>query len=191
MQVADPVVTFCETVVDTSSMKCFAETPNKRNKITMVSFSWVHSLYLLWTFPVLIFICKCKQLICYRTFCLYGMMQLAEPLEKGLAEDIENGLVSLDSRQKEITDFFRQRYQWDVLAARSIWAFGPDKQVICHKLLTGATLVILYSFSLFLEINEPTVLLDPQSISVLVFAVDFDLFLLHELSDYSSAFSFD
>jgi hypothetical protein len=119
------------------------------------------------------------------------MMQLAEPLEKGLAEDIENGLVSLDSRQKEITDFFRQRYQWDVLAARSIWAFGPDKQVICHKLLTGATLVILYSFSLFLEINEPTVLLDPQSISVLVFAVDFDLFLLHELSDYSSAFSLD
>uniref|UniRef100_A0A453SG76 Tr-type G domain-containing protein n=1 Tax=Aegilops tauschii subsp. strangulata TaxID=200361 RepID=A0A453SG76_AEGTS len=89
VKVADPVVTFCETVVDTSSMKCFAETPNKRNKITM----------------------------------------LAEPLEKGLAEDIENGLVSLDSRQKEVTDFFRQRYQWDVLAARSIWAFGPDKQV--------------------------------------------------------------
>lgn len=47
MQVADPVVTFCETVVDTSSMKCFAETPNKRNKITMVSFSLMHSLYLL------------------------------------------------------------------------------------------------------------------------------------------------
>ena len=47
MQVADPVVTFCETVVDTSSMKCFAETPNKRNKITMVSFSSMHSLYLL------------------------------------------------------------------------------------------------------------------------------------------------
>jgi hypothetical protein len=36
IQVADPVVTFCETVVDTSSMKCFAETPNKKNKITMV-----------------------------------------------------------------------------------------------------------------------------------------------------------
>ena len=50
MEVADPVVTFCETVVDTSSMKCFAETPNKRNKITMVSFSSMHSLYLLLTF---------------------------------------------------------------------------------------------------------------------------------------------
>ena len=49
VQVSDPVVSFCETVVETSSLKCFAETPNKRNKITMIS----------------------------------------EPLEKGLAEDIE------------------------------------------------------------------------------------------------------
>ena len=30
LQVADPVVTFCETVVETSSLKCFAETPNKK-----------------------------------------------------------------------------------------------------------------------------------------------------------------
>ena len=27
---ADPVVAFCETVVETSSLKCFAETPNKK-----------------------------------------------------------------------------------------------------------------------------------------------------------------
>ncbi|CAM8958273.1 unnamed protein product [Rhodiola kirilowii] len=67
VKVADPVVSFCETVVESSSMKCFAETPNKKNKITMI----------------------------------------AEPLERGLAEDIENGVVSID---------------W------SIWAFGPDKQ---------------------------------------------------------------
>lgn len=51
---ADPVVTFCETVVETSSMKCFAETPNKRNKITMVgsyclnesSFLYIHQFSL-------------------------------------------------------------------------------------------------------------------------------------------------
>lgn len=30
IKVADPVVTFCETVVETSSLKCFAETPNKK-----------------------------------------------------------------------------------------------------------------------------------------------------------------
>lgn len=26
-------------------------------------------------------------------------------------------------------DFFQTKYDWDLLAARSIWAFGPDKQV--------------------------------------------------------------
>ena len=30
IKVADPVVAFCETVVETSSLKCFAMTPNKR-----------------------------------------------------------------------------------------------------------------------------------------------------------------
>lgn len=30
IKVADPVVSFCETVVETSSLKCFAETPNKK-----------------------------------------------------------------------------------------------------------------------------------------------------------------
>jgi translation elongation factor EF-G len=30
IKVSDPVVTFCETVTETSSLKCFAETPNKK-----------------------------------------------------------------------------------------------------------------------------------------------------------------
>ena len=33
LQVVDPVVSFNETVVETSSLKCFAETPNKKNKL--------------------------------------------------------------------------------------------------------------------------------------------------------------
>ncbi len=60
---ADPVVAFCETVVESSSLKCFAETPNKRNKITMI----------------------------------------AEPLDKGLAEDIEAGNVRLEMGRKQLT----------------------------------------------------------------------------------------
>ncbi len=56
-------------------------------------------------------------------------MQIAEPLEKGLAEDIESGIVSLDWPRKRLGDFFQTKYDWDLLAARSIWAFGPDKQV--------------------------------------------------------------
>ncbi|CAI5507049.1 unnamed protein product [Closterium sp. Naga37s-1] len=88
VKVADPVVSFCETVVETSSLKCFAETPNKKNKITMI----------------------------------------AEPMEKGLAEDLESGAVSLDWPKKRMAEFFQTKYDWDLLAARSIWAFGPDRQ---------------------------------------------------------------
>ena len=88
VKVADPVVTFCETVVETSSLKCFAETPNKKNKITMI----------------------------------------AEPLDKGLATDIENGTVSLKWPKKKLGDFFQNKYDWDILAARSVWAFGPDEK---------------------------------------------------------------
>ncbi|PRW60836.1 116 kDa U5 small nuclear ribonucleo component-like isoform A [Chlorella sorokiniana] len=87
VKVADPVVSFCETVVETSSLKCFAETPNKRNKLTMI----------------------------------------VEPMEKGLAEDIEAGRVSMEWSRKELGAFFQQKYDWDLLAARSIWAFGPDR----------------------------------------------------------------
>ncbi|CAH1788149.1 unnamed protein product [Owenia fusiformis] len=86
IKVADPVVSFCETVVETSSLKCFAETPNKKNKITMI----------------------------------------AEPLEKGLAEDIENEVVQISWPRKRLGEFFQTKYDWDLLAARSIWAFGPD-----------------------------------------------------------------
>ncbi len=83
---ADPVVSFCETVVETSSIKCFSETPNKKNKLTMI----------------------------------------AEPLEKGIAEDIENDVVSINWNKKRIGEFFQTKYDWDLLAARSIWSFGPD-----------------------------------------------------------------
>lgn len=86
IKVADPVVSFCETVVETSSLKCFAETPNKKNKLTMI----------------------------------------AEPLEKGLAEDIENEVVQITWPRKRLGEFFQTKYDWDLLAARSIWAFGPD-----------------------------------------------------------------
>eukprot|EP00057_Strongylocentrotus_purpuratus_P033974 XP_793465.4 PREDICTED: 116 kDa U5 small nuclear ribonucleoprotein component [Strongylocentrotus purpuratus] len=86
IKVADPVVAFCETVVETSSLKCFAETPNKKNKLTMI----------------------------------------AEPLEKNLAEDIENEVVQISWNRKRLGEFFQTKYDWDLLAARSIWAFGPD-----------------------------------------------------------------
>ena len=64
------------------------------------------------------------------------MPKIAEPLDRGLAEDIENGVVSIDWNMKQLGDFFKTKYDWDLLAARSIWAFGPDKQVTMHCLFS-------------------------------------------------------
>ncbi len=87
IKVSDPVVKFCETVVETSALKCYADTPNKKNKITMI----------------------------------------AEPLERGVAEDIETGKVTMKMTNKERGKFFETKYSWDLLASRNIWAFGPDE----------------------------------------------------------------
>eukprot|EP01071_Lankesteria_metandrocarpae_P007246 Lankesteria_metandrocarpae@DN4626_c0_g1_i1.p1 len=86
IKVADPVVQFCETVVETSALKCFAETLNKKNKLHMI----------------------------------------CGPLEKGIAEDLDSGLIGFNWDQRRLGDYFVQKYDWDVLAARSIWSFGPD-----------------------------------------------------------------
>lgn len=37
IKVADPVVSFCETVVDSSILNCLAETANKRNRLTVLA----------------------------------------------------------------------------------------------------------------------------------------------------------
>lgn len=77
VKVADPVTSFCETIVETSALKCVAETPNKRNKLTMIS----------------------------------------EPLEEGLAEDIERGDVSTDWDRKQLGEFFQVKCSVCVEAA--------------------------------------------------------------------------
>lgn len=52
---------------------------------------------------------------------------IAEPLERGIAEDIETGRVTMRMSAKERGKHFEEKYQWDLLASRSIWAFGPDE----------------------------------------------------------------
>ena len=48
IKVSDPVVAFCETVVETSSLKCFAETPNKK----YVFFRCMYSVCYTWRMMV-------------------------------------------------------------------------------------------------------------------------------------------
>ncbi|KAK9494206.1 P-loop containing nucleoside triphosphate hydrolase protein [Lipomyces doorenjongii] len=86
IKVSDPVTRFCETVVDQSSIKPYGETPNKKNRISII----------------------------------------AEPLDPGISEDIENGKVSIEWPVRKIGKFFQEQYEWDALASRSIWAFGPE-----------------------------------------------------------------
>lgn len=37
IKVSDPVVQLCETVIETSSIKCYATTPNQKNKLSMIA----------------------------------------------------------------------------------------------------------------------------------------------------------
>mmetsp|Transcript_13620 Transcript_13620/g.25573 ORF Transcript_13620/g.25573 Transcript_13620/m.25573 type:complete len:1048 (+) Transcript_13620:126-3269(+) len=86
VKVADPVVGFRETVAETSTIKCFAETANKRNKLTMI----------------------------------------AEPLDEGLAEQLEAGKINLQWDSKKMSRYFQTKFDWDLLSARSVWAFGDS-----------------------------------------------------------------
>ncbi|KAJ1931390.1 U5 small nuclear ribonucleoprotein component, partial [Linderina pennispora] len=88
IKVADPVVAFRETVSETSAIKVFGDSPNGKNRLTII----------------------------------------AEPMEQGIAEDIESGKVSLQWPARQVGQFFEANYGWDILAGRSIWAFGPGPQ---------------------------------------------------------------
>lgn len=52
---------------------------------------------------------------------------IAEPLDEGIAEDIESGKVNIKDPIRKVARYFEDNYDWDKLAARSIWAFGPDE----------------------------------------------------------------
>lgn len=56
----------------------------------------------------------------------YQFTMIAEPLEKDLDVDLEEGRVSLERDQQYIDKFFKKGYDWDDLSCRSIWAFGPE-----------------------------------------------------------------
>ncbi|ETI25957.1 hypothetical protein G647_02734 [Cladophialophora carrionii CBS 160.54] len=102
IKVSDPVTRFCETVTETSAIMCYALTPNKKNKLTMI----------------------------------------AEPLDDGIAEDIEAGVVKIRDPIRKVAKFFEEKYEWDKLAARSIWAFGPEEMgpnILCDDTLPSTT----------------------------------------------------
>nr|CDI53701.1 probable ribosomal elongation factor EF-2 [Melanopsichium pennsylvanicum 4] len=105
IRVSDPVVQFCETVVETSAVKCYAYTANKRNQLTII----------------------------------------AEPLEKGLAEEIECGALNLGMPSKVLGKVLQDKYGWDLLASRSVWAFGGANVLVDDTLPSEVDKKLLYS----------------------------------------------
>lgn len=82
---------------------------------------------------------------------------IAEPLERGLAEDLERGRVNMRMSAKERGKFFEEKYQWDLLASRSIWTFGPDDNgpnILLDDTLPSQVGLLPYAF--------PHLLLRPQ-----------------------------
>ncbi|EDS39180.1 116 kda U5 small nuclear ribonucleoprotein component [Culex quinquefasciatus] len=43
-----------------------------------------------------------------------------------LAEDIENDSVCIVGNKNKLGEFFQVSYNWDLIAAQSTWAYGPD-----------------------------------------------------------------
>lgn len=81
---SEPVVKFCETVIQESDRVCLAKSSNKLNRVFMT----------------------------------------AEPLPDGLSEEIENGELSLD--MKERSSHLVDVYDFDPKESRKIWCFGPN-----------------------------------------------------------------
>eukprot|EP00948_MAST-09A_sp_MAST-9A-sp1_P001491 g1491.t1 len=108
VKVADPVVVFCETAIDTSSIMCTAQTSNKQNTLTM----------------------------------------MCEPLEQKLSRAIATNEVTSRHVEQQfggsdvssennvasknwLSDYLRREHNWDILAAKSVWAFGPSDAPAC------------------------------------------------------------
>ena len=87
LRISDPVVSFRETVSDTSDHMVMSKSPNKHNRLYMQ----------------------------------------ANPLEEGLAEDIDEGKISPRDEPKSRGKFLAEKYGWDKeIGAKKIWCFGPE-----------------------------------------------------------------
>lgn len=86
---------------------------------------------------------------------------IAEPLEQAIASDIEDERVTMRMTPYERRDYFKE-YQWDILATRSIWAFGPAENgpnILVNDTLPAQVLLFIWHitwliYSLFRWIGQ-------------------------------------
>ncbi|EAK88970.1 Snu114p GTpase, U5 snRNP-specific protein, 116 kDa [Cryptosporidium parvum Iowa II] len=99
VKVSDPMVHFCETVLEKSVVKCFGDSTNGLNRLYITS----------------------------------------EPLDRGISDELENGIMKVsisDTKDpKYYGNLLAEKYGWDKLAVKSLWAFGPDPSIGSNVLL--------------------------------------------------------
>jgi elongation factor 2 len=54
------------------------------------------------------------------------LYMVAEPFPQGLAEDIDNNVITAKDDPKQRAKVLSEKYGWDANEARKIWSFGPD-----------------------------------------------------------------
>lgn len=79
---------------------------------------------------------------------------IAEPLERGIAEDIESRRIHIKMPAKTLSQHFMNTYQWDLLSSRSIWAFGPEEEGGGTNILMNDTLPTEVDRALLLSVKE-------------------------------------
>ena len=62
---------------------------------------------------------------------------MAEPLDKGLANAIQDRQLYKPEKKSLLVDTLMQEFEWDELTASSVWSFGPNK--------TGSNMLIDYT----------------------------------------------
>jgi U5 small nuclear ribonucleoprotein component len=60
-----------------------------------------------------------------------------EPLDKGLAERIQQGLLFKSESKSVLSDLLVNDFGWDELTASAVWAFGPAQ--------TGSNMLLDYT----------------------------------------------
>ncbi|GAB65971.1 U5 small nuclear ribonuclear protein [Plasmodium cynomolgi strain B] len=151
IKVSDPVVQFNETVIETSALNCFAETPNKKNKIHMI----VEPMQKELTDDIvqgLVHLNKGERDANVEEY-LHTVDRLLRE-EGGAGEAVEavdesdksdapdevhlnganEGNPPSEKRtstlnynlDKNVISLLTDKHNWDMLSIRSIWAFGPE-----------------------------------------------------------------
>ena len=108
VRVAEPSVAFCESVADISYLKCFATSPNGKNKLTMLAEPLETELAAALENGVFMF---CPQ---------------AAVLGRNEVSSVRIGLGSDPVRASRIASTLQSRFGWDALAARGFWGCGAD-----------------------------------------------------------------